>query len=112
MFLRDLDLPVGPPLDHRGVIGIDQACLGMQVLDRLVIGVRVAGVVIHPDIGQERVHCHRQHLQYRQPGRPRYRLRGQPARQLPGPVTHDPGTQCVSVAGGLNGILNVLLAFL
>jgi aspartate/methionine/tyrosine aminotransferase len=24
--------------------------------------------------------------------------------------SHDPGTQCVSVAGGLNGILNVLLA--
>ena len=26
--------------------------------------------------------------------------------------SYDPGTQCVSVAGGLNGILNVLLAFL
>jgi hypothetical protein len=26
--------------------------------------------------------------------------------------SYDPGTQCVSVTGGLNGILNVLLAFL
>jgi aspartate/methionine/tyrosine aminotransferase len=26
--------------------------------------------------------------------------------------SYDPGTQCVSVAGGLIGILNVLLAFL
>jgi hypothetical protein len=58
VLLGDLDLPVGPALDHRRVIGVDQVLLGMQLLDRLIVGVGVGRVVINPDIGQERVDCH------------------------------------------------------
>src|SRR5690242_10877150 len=64
----DLDLPVGPAHDDRGVIGVDQARLGMQVLDRLVIGVRVGGAVVHPDVGHERVNCHRHPWVWSLPG--------------------------------------------
>jgi len=46
-------------LDHRGIIRVDQARLGVQVLDQLVVGVSIADRVIHPDIGNERVDCHR-----------------------------------------------------
>jgi len=52
-------LPVGPALDHGGVVGVDQVLLGVQVLDHLVVGVGVSGVVVHPDKGNERVDCHR-----------------------------------------------------
>jgi len=46
-------------LDHRGVIGVDQARLGVQILDRLIVGVGVGSVVVDADIGQERVNRHR-----------------------------------------------------
>jgi hypothetical protein len=59
MLLGDLDFPVGAALDHGRVIGVDQVLLGVQVLDERVVGVSVADVVIHPDIGNERVDCHR-----------------------------------------------------
>src|ERR1700751_2880699 len=42
-----LALPVGPALDHRRVIGVDQVLLGMQLLDRLIVGVGVGRVVIN-----------------------------------------------------------------
>src|SRR5262249_12242927 len=59
VLLGDLHFPVGAALDHGGVVGVDQVCLGVQVLDELVVGVGVPDVVVHPDVGDERVNCHR-----------------------------------------------------
>jgi hypothetical protein len=54
----DPDLAVGPPFDHRGVVGVDQPGLGVQILDQLVVGLGVGDVGIGPDIGHERVDRH------------------------------------------------------
>ena len=37
---------------------LDQADLDVQVLDQLVVGLGFGDVVVHPDIGHERVDCH------------------------------------------------------
>jgi hypothetical protein len=55
----DPHLAVGAPLDHGGVVGVDQPGLGVQVLDQLVVGFGVGHVGVHPDIGHERVGGHR-----------------------------------------------------
>jgi hypothetical protein len=58
VLLGDPHLAVLSPLDHRGVIGVQQPGLGVQVLDQLVVGFRVVHVGIHPDVGHERVDGH------------------------------------------------------
>jgi hypothetical protein len=58
MLLDDLDLAVGTPGDHRGVVGVDQPGLGVQVLDQLIVGLGVGNVGVHPDVGHEGVDRH------------------------------------------------------
>src|SRR3954447_12812848 len=57
MLADDLDLLVRP-VDHRGVIGIDQSRLAVQVLDQVVVGLSAVDVRIHPDVDDEGVKCH------------------------------------------------------
>src|SRR5262249_36691016 len=58
MLLGDLYFPVRPAHDHRGVVGVDQARLGVQVLDHLVVVLGIGGAVIHPGEDDERIDCH------------------------------------------------------
>jgi hypothetical protein len=58
VLLGDLDLAVVAALDHRGVVGVDQPGLGVQVLDQLVVRSGIGHVGVHPDIGHERVDGH------------------------------------------------------
>jgi hypothetical protein len=58
VLLGDLDLAVVPPLDHGGVVGVDQPGLGVQVLDQLVVRFGLGHAGVHPDIGHERVDGH------------------------------------------------------
>jgi hypothetical protein len=54
----DPHLAVGPPLDDRGVVGVDQPGLGVQVLDQLVVRFGGGHVGVHPGVGHERVDGH------------------------------------------------------
>jgi hypothetical protein len=58
VLLDDLDLAVGPPLEHRGVVGVQQPGLGVQILDELIVGLGVGDVGVHPDIGHEDIDRH------------------------------------------------------
>ena len=48
VLLDDLDLAVVAALDHRRVVGVDQAGLGVQVLDGVVVGLGVVDVAYTP----------------------------------------------------------------
>src|SRR4051794_14909804 len=55
----DLGLAAFATFDDRRVIGVDQTGLGVQVLDELVVGLRVPDAVIDPHVDHQRVECHR-----------------------------------------------------
>ena len=58
MLLGNLDLAVGPALDDRRVVRVDQVGLGVQLLDELVVGLSVIDVVIYTDQRNKCVHRH------------------------------------------------------
>jgi len=58
VLLGDLDLAVVATLDHRRVVGVDEAGFGVQVVHRLVVGLGVGDVRVDPDVCNERVDCH------------------------------------------------------
>jgi hypothetical protein len=58
VLLDDLDLAVGAPLDHRGVVGVQQSGLGVQALDPLVVRLGVGEVGIDSAIGHEGIDRH------------------------------------------------------
>ena len=58
VLLDDLDLAVVRALDDRGVICVEQTLPGVEVVDRVVVGLGIVDARVHPDIRHERVHCH------------------------------------------------------
>ena len=58
-FLTILTLPSSLALDHGGVVGVDQAELGVQLLDGVVVGHGVVDVGVDADEDEEGVDGHR-----------------------------------------------------
>jgi len=59
VLLDDLDLAVLAPLDHGGVVGVDQARLGVQLVHQLIVRFRVLDAVVDPNERHQRVNRHR-----------------------------------------------------
>jgi len=58
VLLGDVYLSVLPLFDHRSVVSVKHACLGMQVFNQLIIRLRVLNAGVHPDVRHERVDRH------------------------------------------------------
>ncbi len=58
VLLDDLDLAVVLALDDGGIVGVDETFLGVEIVDRVVVGLRVVDVRVHPDVRHECVHRH------------------------------------------------------
>ena len=54
VLLDDLDLAAVLALDDGGVVGVDQVRLGVEVLDRVVVGHRVIDVAVDADVRRGR----------------------------------------------------------
>ena len=61
-FLAILTLPSSALLDDGGVVGVDEAGLGVEGLDGLVVGQGVVDVVVDAEEGEEGVEGHGQLL--------------------------------------------------
>ena len=58
VLLGDLHLAVGAPLDHGRVVGVDQPGLHVQVIDQVVVRLRVGDVGVDPHVDHEGVDRH------------------------------------------------------
>src|SRR5262249_20374881 len=62
VLLLDLDLAVLTPMDQRGVVRVDESGLYVQVLDRLVVDLRILQSVVRPCVDEKCVDGHRSYL--------------------------------------------------